>query len=91
MPTLVIKGKITEGYDHWLKVFDESEEMRNSTYGIKCLYRGHEMDDPDTIHVVMFTPSMETIQKHMETDAELIAQAGGDPNPDANEMVICSD
>jgi hypothetical protein len=34
---------------------------------------------------------METIQKHMETDAELIAQAGGDPNPDANEMVICSD
>jgi hypothetical protein len=91
MPTLVIKGKITKGYDHWLKVFDESEEMRNSTYGIKCLYRGHEMDDTDTIHVVMFTPSMETIQKHMETDAELIAQSGGDPNPDANEMVICSD
>jgi hypothetical protein len=27
----------------------------------------------------------------MENDAELIAQAGGDPNPEANEMVICSD
>ena len=72
MPTLVIKGKITEGYDHQLKVFDESELMRNSKYGIKCLYRRHEIDDPDTIHVVMFTPSMETIQEHMKNDADLL-------------------
>lgn len=91
MPTLVIKGKITKGYDHWLDAFDGSEEMRNSRYGIKCLYRGHEIDDPDTIHVVLFTPSIETIQQHMQNDAELIAQAGGDPTPEANEMVICSD
>lgn len=91
MPTLVIKGKITKGYDHWLDAFDGSEEMRNSRYGIKCLYRGHEIDDPDTIHVVLFTPSIETVQQHMQNDAELIAQAGGDPTPEANEMVICSD
>ena len=49
------------------------------------------MDDPNTIHVVLYTPSMEIIQQHMENDAELIAQAGGDPSPEANEMVICSD
>ena len=91
MPTLVIKGKITKGYDHWLDAFDGSEEMRNSRYGIKCLYRGHEIDDPDTIHVVLFTPSIETVQQHMHNDAELIVQAGGDPTPEANEMVICSD
>ena len=91
MPTLVIKGKITKGYDHWLDAFDGSEEMRNSRDGIKCLYRDHEIDDPDTIHVVLFTPSIETIQQHMQNDAELIAQAGGDPTPEANEMVICSD
>ena len=91
MPTLVIKGKITKGYDHWLDAFDGSEEMRNSRYGIKCLYRGHEIDDPDTIHVVLFTPSIETIKQHMQNDAELIARAGGDPTPEANEMVICSD
>ena len=91
MPTLVIKGKITKGYDHWLDAFDGSEEMRNTRYGIKCLYRGHEIDDPDTIHVVLFTPSIETVQQHMQNDAELIAQAGGDPTPEANEMVICSD
>ena len=91
MPTLVIKGKITKGYDHWLDAFDGSEEMRNTRYGIKCLYRGHEIDDPDTIHVVLFTPSIETVQQHMHNDAELIVQAGGDPTPEANEMVICSD
>ena len=72
MPTLVIKGKITKGYEHWLEAFDGSENMRNSKYGIKCLYRGYQMDDPDTIHVVLYTPS-------------------GDPSPEANEMVICSD
>ena len=91
MPTLVIKGKITKGYEHWLEAFDGSENMRNSKYRIKCLYRGYQMDDPDTIHVVLYTPSMEIIQQHMENDAELIAQAGGDPSPEANEMVICSD
>ena len=58
---------------------------------VNKLYRGHEMEDPNTIHVVMFTPSMETIQQHMENDADLITEAGGDPSPEANEMVICSD
>ena len=91
MPTLVIKGKITKGYEHWLEAFDGLENTRNSKYGIKCLYRGHQMDDPNTIHVVLYTPSIEKIQQHMEIDAELILQAGGDPSPEANEIVICSD
>ena len=29
MTTLVIKGKITKGYDHWVKVYDKAEELRN--------------------------------------------------------------
>ena len=91
MPTMVIKGKITKGYDHWLEVFDGAEQLRNSKYGIKCIYRGHEVADPDTIHVVMYTPSMEVVMQHMENEKELIDKAGGDPNPAANEMVICSD
>ena len=77
MPTLVIKGKITKGYEHWLEAFDGSENMRNSKYGIKCLYRGYQMDDPNTIHVVLYTPSMEIIQQHKENDAELIAKPVG--------------
>ena len=37
MPTLILKQKITKGYDHWLAAFDGAEELR-SGYGIKtCL------------------------------------------------------
>ena len=51
MPTLVIKGKITKEYNHWVKVFDDVGELRESKYGIKTIYRGHELDDESTIHV----------------------------------------
>ena len=91
MPTLVIKGKITKGYDHWVRVYDEAEKLRNSKYKIKTIYRGHELEDPNTIHVVMYTPSMEVLQQHMENEAKLIETAGGDPNPEANVIVLCSD
>ena len=91
MPTLVIKGKITKGYDHWVKVYDEAEDLRNSKYGIKTVYRGHELEDPNTIHVVMFTPNMDVLQQHMKNEANLIADAGGDPSPEANHITMCSD
>ena len=91
MPTLVIKGKITKGYDHWVKVYDEAEDLRNSKYGIKTVYRGHELEDPNTIHVVMFTLNMDVLQQHMENEADLIADAGGDPSPEANHITMCSD
>ena len=91
MPTLVIKGIITKGYDHWVKVYDEAEDLRNSKYGIKTVYRGHELEDPNTIHVVMFTPNMDVLQQHMENEADLIADAGGDPSPEANHITMCSD
>ena len=91
MPTLVIKGKITKGYDHWVKVYDEAEDLRNSKYGIRTVYRGHELEDPNTIHVVMFTPNMDVLQQHMENEADLIADAGGDPSPEANHITMCSD
>ena len=42
MPTLVIKGKITKGYEHWVNVYDQAEELRDTKYGIKTIYRGHE-------------------------------------------------
>ena len=91
MPTLVIKGKITKGYDHWVKVYDGAEDLRNSKYGIKTVYRGHELEDPNTIHVVMHTPNMDVLQQHMENEADLIADAGGDPSPEANQITMCSD
>ena len=91
MPTVIIKGKITKGYNHWLAAFDALEEHRDKDYGIRTLYRGQDLQDVDTIHVVMFAPSMEVLQRHMEDNAELIAEAGGDPDPDASTMSISSD
>ena len=91
MPTLVIKGKITKGYEHWVNVYDQAEELRNTKYGIKTIYRGHELEDSNTIHVVMHTPSMDVLQQHMENEAELITKAGGDPSPEANVITLCSD
>ena len=67
MPTLIIKSKITKGYDHWLKAYDSAEELRVNQYGIKTLYRGHDMEDATTVHVVMNTPSMEALQQHTAT------------------------
>ena len=84
MPTLIIKGKITKGYDHWLAAYDGAEELRKTKYGIKTIFRGQDLNEPDTIHVVMHTPTMEAIQTHMENDAELIS----DNNPAADAVVI---
>ena len=51
---------------------------------IKTIYRGHEFEDSNTIHAVMQTPSMDVLQQHMENEAELVAEAVGDPSPEAN-------
>ena len=51
MPTLILKQKITKGYDHWLAAFDGAEDLRNDKYGIKTIYRGQDVNDKDTSHV----------------------------------------
>ena len=87
-----LKGKVTEIEGQLSSlVYDEAEDLRNSKYGIKTVYRGHELEDPNTIHVVMFTPNMDVLQQHMENEADLIADAGGDPSPEANHITMCSD
>ena len=65
--------------------------LRESKYGIKTIYRGHELADESTIHVVLHTPSMEALQEHMQNESEKIAEAGGDPSPDANIICVCTD
>ena len=91
MPTLILKQKITKGYDHWLAAYDGAEELRSTKYGIKTIYTAHQQNHLDTIHVVMFTPNMEVIQEHRENEAELIASAGGDTDPSTMSMSVASD
>ena len=40
MPTLIIKTKITKGYEHWSKADDSAEELRVSQYGIRPCIEG---------------------------------------------------
>ena len=91
MPTLILKQKITKGFDHWLAAYDGAEDLRSSKYGIKTIYRGQDIEDKDTIHVVMYTPNMDVIREHMENEADLIASAGGDTDPASMSMSIASD
>ena len=58
MPTLVIKGKITKEYSHWVKVFDEVGDLRESKYGIKTIYRGHELFDLQFVDYQIFVIHM---------------------------------
>ena len=48
------------------------------------------MEDATTVLVVMNTPSMEALQQHMENDAELMADASGDPSPENTQITVCS-
>ena len=78
MPAFEINKKITQGYDSWLKVFGGSGELRNTKNGIKYLYRGHKLDNPNTINLVSNTSSIDITQQCIADDAELIKQAGND-------------
>ena len=47
------------------------------------------IDDPSTIQTVIYTPSMEVMQKFMEESGEVIDEAGH--IMDSTEMTVCSD
>ena len=63
---LIIKRKMTQGYDHFQEVSNISEAMRNAKYGIECSYQERLMADPHAFHVVFYTAVMEIIQQHKE-------------------------
>ncbi len=75
----------------WLAANDGAEELRSTKYGIKTIYRGHNINDRDTIHVVMYTPSIDVLKEHMENEAELIASADGDTDPSTMSTSVASD
>ena len=42
-------------WDHWKKSFDAHKEPREAA-GIKTVYVGNEIDNPNKVHIVMDTP-----------------------------------
>ena len=73
VPILVLKGKINKPYDLWADEFDANDEMRSLKYGIKSRYRGHKVNDPTEVRVVMYAPSLEEFEYHLQTNSDLRA------------------
>ncbi len=77
-------------WDHWKKMFDEHSGPRQEA-GIKTIYVGNELDNPNKVHVVMQTPAADTIQKFMQDpeNAKIIEQSGH--KQETTVMAVCSD
>ena len=73
VPILVLKGKINKPYDLWADEFDANDKMRSLKYGIKSRYRGHKVNDPTEVRVVMYAPSLEDFEYHLYTNSDLRA------------------
>ena len=88
MPTVIMKAKLEKPYEHQVKAFDDHKSVREAT-GFKDLYRGHLMDDANTIQAVIYTPSMETLDQFMKDEAEVISEAGH--IAESTEITVCTD
>jgi len=88
MPTIIMNAKLEKPYNAWVKAFDEHQSLR-SAVGIKDMYRGHELSDPHTIHVVMSVPSMKIMDDFMKENAEFIKNAGH--NLESTQVTVCTD
>jgi hypothetical protein len=77
-------------WDHWKKMFDEHSGPRQEA-GIKTIYVGNELDNPNKVHVVMQTPAADTMQKFMQDpeNSKLIEQSGH--KQETTVMAVCSD
>ena len=75
---------------HWKKMFDGHSEKREAV-GIKTIYVGNEIENPNKVHIVMETPSADTMQKFMQDpeNAKVIEQSGH--KQETTVMAVCSD
>ena len=88
MPTLIMTGKLEKSWDHWVATYDGHKSARKAV-GMRDIYRGHTADDPTTIHVVSWTPSMQVLEDFMAANAEVIKEAGHIAS--STQVTICSD
>ena len=77
-------------WDHWKKMFDEHSGPRQEA-GIKTIYVGNELDNPNKVHVVMQTPAADTMQKFMQDpeNSKIIEQSWH--KQETTVMAVCSD
>ena len=75
---------------HWKKMFDQHSNAREAA-GIKTIYVGNEIENINKVHIVMDTPSADTMQKFMQDpeNARVIEQSGH--KQETTVMSVCSD
>ena len=75
---------------HWKKMFDQHSNAREAA-GIKTIYVGNEIENTNKVHIVMETPSADTMQKFMQDpeNARVIEQSGH--KQETTVMSVCSE
>ena len=75
---------------HWKKMFDQHSNAREAA-GIKTIYVGNEIENTNKVHIVMETPTADTMQKFMQDpeNARVIEKSGH--KQETTVMSVCSD
>ena len=76
MPKILLEAQLSKGFDHWVTFFDADTDDQLA-HGFTTIYRGHKLDDPNTVVVLMDgDPSkLEPFMSQPEK-AELIEESG---------------
>lgn len=88
MPTIILHAQLDASYESWVESFDAHQSARDEA-GIKSLYRGHVVDNPKEIYIVLCVPSMDTMNAFMEKHGEEIKNSGH--NLESTRITVCSD
>ena len=76
MPKILMEAELSKGFDHWVRAFDADKEVLIAN-GFTTIYRGHKLDDPNTV-VVLMDGDPSKIQEFMSQpeQAKTIEEAG---------------
>ena len=76
MPKILMEAQIKKPFDHWVGVFDADKEVLLAN-GFTTIYRGHKLDDPNSIVVLMAgDPSKLEAFMSQPEKAKLIEESG---------------
>ena len=52
MPKILMEAQLSKSFEHWVAIFDGDKDDQLAN-GFTPIYRGHKLDDPGTIVVLM--------------------------------------
>ncbi len=89
MPKVIVSFQVKD-WDCWEAAFNGHNDARENA-DIKTVYYGHELENPNNVHIVMAVPSVGALQNFMQQpeNQKVIQEAGH--IQETTKMVICSD